>query len=240
LSRFNFVMKVYIHEFLESIHHLKGSLVIIDVFRAFSTSAWLLANGAEKILSVSQLEHAYLLHEKNPETLLMGERDGFIQPGFHYGNSPESIRDKDFTGKTIIHTSSSGTQGLVLASKYADEVLPGNLLNARAICQYLKQAGRKEIHLIAMGFPEPSRGEEDYWCAQYMYDLLTKDNVCYKPFEMKIRYAYRDREKDFVQSGRWNPGDMDLCLQADRFNFVIKAEIHDEHCVEIRKIKEGL
>ncbi len=59
--------------------------------------------------------------------------------GFDFGNSPTDISQADVRGKTIVHTTSAGTQGLTNASG-ADVVLTGSLVNAAAICEYISQA----------------------------------------------------------------------------------------------------
>lgn len=40
----------------------------------------------------------------------MGERGGIMPEGFDYGNSPTEIEGIDFSGRTIVHTTSNGTK----------------------------------------------------------------------------------------------------------------------------------
>jgi 2-phosphosulfolactate phosphatase len=47
----------------------------------------------------------------------MGERKGKKLPGFDYGNSPTEIQAIDFSGKTVIQTTSAGTQGFADAKE---------------------------------------------------------------------------------------------------------------------------
>lgn len=60
----------------------KGLTVIIDVFRAFSTSCYLFSAGAEEIIPVEKVEEARRLKEENSELILIGERGGKKLPGF--------------------------------------------------------------------------------------------------------------------------------------------------------------
>ena len=53
-----------------------GLAVIIDVFRAFTTAAVVMANGAECIVPVGGLEEAFELRRLHPDWVLMGERGG--------------------------------------------------------------------------------------------------------------------------------------------------------------------
>lgn len=131
-------MNIKILQLIEGARKAEGLTVIIDVFRAFSVACYVFNNGAEKIIPVGSLETAYALKEENGEFILMGERKGKILPGFDYGNSPAHVQGVDFSGKTVIHTTSAGTQGIVNAVK-ADEIITGSFVNARAVARYILQ-----------------------------------------------------------------------------------------------------
>lgn len=45
--------------------------------------------------------------------------------------------DIEIFWKTVIHTTSAGTQGIVNAVK-ADKIITGSLINAKAIAEYIK------------------------------------------------------------------------------------------------------
>ena len=49
-------MEISIHSLLEGATRATGTVVIIDVFRAFTTAAVALANGASKIVMVGTVE----------------------------------------------------------------------------------------------------------------------------------------------------------------------------------------
>ena len=54
----------------------QGLAVVIDVFRAFSTAAYVMSNGAEKIIPVGTVEEAFEMKRKYHCVVLMGEREG--------------------------------------------------------------------------------------------------------------------------------------------------------------------
>ena len=114
----------------------KGLSVVIDVFRAFTVEPYLISNGAKKIIPVGDMQIAYDYKNKNNDYILIGERNGIILPGFDYGNSPSQIEYINFSEKTIIHTTSCGTQGIV-KSVNAKEIITGSLVNAQAIVKYI-------------------------------------------------------------------------------------------------------
>lgn len=150
--------------------------VIIDVFRAFTVEAYLINNGAEKLMPVGDMQIAYDYREKNNDCILVGERHGKILPGFDYGNSPSQIKNIDFSGKTILHTTSAGTQGIANA-KNAKEVLTGSLVNAKAIAEYIKRKGEDDVSLVCMGLRAESQTEEDNLCAYYIKSLLEETSI---------------------------------------------------------------
>ena len=64
LDRFGFVsavMEISIHSLLEGATRATGTVAVIDVFRAFTTAAVALANGASRIVMVSTVEEALAL-----------------------------------------------------------------------------------------------------------------------------------------------------------------------------------
>ena len=88
-------------------------VVVIDVLRATSAICAAFENGIRSIIPVATIEEAQ--DYKDRGYLVGAERKGQIVEGFDFGNSPTHILNVDFKGKTIIHTTSSGTQGIDLA-----------------------------------------------------------------------------------------------------------------------------
>ena len=125
-------MKVEILEFVEGARNAKGVAVIIDVFRAFSVACYAFDAGAARIIATSGVENAFQLRKQYKNSVLVGERDEKKIEGFDFGNSPTEIIKTDLSGKTVIHTTTAGTQGLINAVN-ADVVLTCSFVNAVAI-----------------------------------------------------------------------------------------------------------
>jgi 2-phosphosulfolactate phosphatase len=117
-------MEISIHSLLEGATRATGTVAIIDVFRAFTTAAVALANGASGIVMVSTVEEALVLRDTGVGHLCIGEVHGVAPDGFEFGNSLFEVSTIDFTGKTIIQRTSAGTQGIVAAAKRADRLYP--------------------------------------------------------------------------------------------------------------------
>jgi hypothetical protein len=63
---------------------------------------------------------------------LMGERDCIPCPDSCFGNSPSLIENEDLAGRTLVFTTSAGTQGLAAAAG-AEERITGAFVNAGAV-----------------------------------------------------------------------------------------------------------
>ena len=227
-------MDIKILDLIEGARKATGLTVIIDVFRAFSLECYAIANGADKIIAVGDIAEAYEIKEKHPEVILIGEREEKMPEGFDFGNSPSHIMNIDFTGKTIVHTTSSGTQGMVNAVN-AEEVITGSFVNAGAIIRYIQQKMPKSVSLVGMGYAGQYQVEEDAGCAQYIAnELLGKDN----DFEGMVDLIRKTSGKRFFleENQHYAPKeDFDLCLNINRFNFVLQRNVENNKMV-LRKI----
>ncbi len=214
-------MDVQILHLIEGARAARGITVIIDVFRAFSVEAYLFERGAEKIIPVGDKELAYRLKKENPQFLLAGERHGKILPDFDMGNSPSQLLSMDVKGKTVVHTTSAGTQGIDNAI-YADEILGGSLLNAKATAEYIRKSGAKEVSLVCMGLEAVAPSDEDTLCARYIKGLLENSPIDINVEIEKLRHTSGAKFFDPAQSEVFPIEDFSLCTQADRFDFVLK------------------
>ena len=125
-------------------------VVVIDIFRATSSICYGIENGAEAIIPVSQVEECSAYREKGLDYLLAAERDGKVVDGFDFGNSPFSYTAEKVAGKTIVLTTTNGTQALHL-SRAAKRVVIGSFLNLTALCEWLKTQD-ENILLVCAGW----------------------------------------------------------------------------------------
>src|SRR5271165_2633672 len=95
-------MEISIGSLLDGAQQATGAVAIIDVFRAFTTAAVALANGAARIIMVGTVEEALSLRMAGLGDLCMGEVGGIAPAEFDFGNSPFAIGGIDLRGKTII------------------------------------------------------------------------------------------------------------------------------------------
>lgn len=164
-------MEIKILQLIEGARLAIGLTVIIDVFRAFSTACYAIDLGITKIYPVGDIELAQRLKKENPEYLLVGERNEQKPPGFDFGNSPTQLINGKLRAQTMIHTTSSGTQGIVNA-QHADEIITGSFVNAGAIVRYIRLKQPKTVSLVCMGYACEYPTDEDTLCAEYIKNEL--------------------------------------------------------------------
>ncbi|MBO6159318.1 MAG: 2-phosphosulfolactate phosphatase [Firmicutes bacterium] len=216
---------IHILELIEGAKKAKGLTVIIDVFRAFSVESYLAAMGAESIRPAGSIEEAKQLALSYPGCITIGERLGRQLPGFDFGNSPSQIRDsKDrIPGKTIIHTTSAGTQGIVNATG-ADEIILGSLTMAKAISQYILARNPREVSLVCMGDNGTRPNEEDELCARYIRSLLLGEAFDIKTAIDHLKTHGGKKFFDPALQDVYPEPDYAMCVNYDAFDFVLKAE----------------
>jgi 2-phosphosulfolactate phosphatase len=226
-------MEIRILEMIEGAKQAQGLAVIIDVFRAFTTECYVINNRAEKIIPVGDIQVAYRLKQEHPEYILMGERKGQIQPGFDYGNSPTQIEHIDFSGKTAVHTTSAGTQGIVNAQQ-ASEIITGSFVNAAAIVRYIRSRKPDIVSLVAMGIAGKTTSSEDMMAAEYIRDLLNGIPVNDEAVRQQVLKG-DDVQKFLDPDIEWAPErDVELCTAFNRFDFVLRVQRGDEFAVITR------
>lgn len=228
-------MKVEIMEFVEGARNARGVAVIIDVFRAFSVACYAYDAGAVRIIATAEVSEAFLLKKKYNNSILVGERDEKKIEGFDFGNSPTEIIKADLSGKTVIQTTTAGTQGLINAVN-ADTILTGSLVNAGAIVKYLKSVTPDQVSLVAMGYRATFSAEEDLMCAEMIATEL--NNEKFIP-ENRIHNLQNSSGKRFFNPGNIDfspPTDFFLCTMVNKFDFVLKATRRFDGNIDLMKI----
>ncbi len=214
-------MNIKILHMIEGAKQATGITVIIDVFRAFSVEAYFLNEGAEAIIPIGDSDLAYKLKEENPDMILAGERHGKILPGFDVGNSPSELVKLDSKGKTVVHTTSAGTQGIANAVN-ADVILGGCLLNAKATAEYIRKSGAEDVSLVCMGLEALSETEEDTLCANYIKSILEGTEIDMEKEIANLRYTSGAKFFDKSQQDVFPEPDFHMCTELDKFNFAMK------------------
>lgn len=121
-------------------------VVVVDIFRATSAIATALEHGVKEIIPVGTIEEARIYKDKG--FLIAAERDGIMLDFADFGNSPYNFIGQKLEGKTIVYSTTNGTQAIQLAEK-CKKVVIGSFLNHTAVSSWLKNQGSDIVILCA-------------------------------------------------------------------------------------------
>ena len=219
-------MDIWIGSLLEGAQQARGAVAIIDVFRAFTTAAVVLANGAARIIMVGAVDQALALRSDGVGQICLGEVGGSAPPGFDYGNSPFEVSDTDFNGKTVIQRTSAGTQGIV-AARHAERLYAASLVTASATARALLSHAANRISLVAMGNEAIVRSDEDELCALHLRNRLegrpgnpaaVRDVILAGGDVLR----FHDPTRPYL-----NEKDVEIALDVDRYDFTIRVTLEE-------------
>jgi 2-phosphosulfolactate phosphatase len=223
---------IRIQSLLDGAKQATGAVAVIDVFRAFTTAAVALGQGAERIIMVSEADDALRLRQRGIARLCIGEVGGRAPPGFDLGNSPyELLRalegGLDIRGKTLVQRTGAGTQGIAAAQGGATRLYAASLVTARATARALLASGEERITLVAMGNRAIVRTDEDELCALHIRNLLEgragdADAVRRMVMASKEAAWFGDPMRPHMPRG-----DLDIALDIDRFDFAIGVTVEE-------------
>jgi len=210
----------YIYTDLENCHTSQGTVVVIDVLRAFSNAAYAFSRGAKRIIPVSTVEEALNLKKDTPGALAIGEVGGLPPKGFDFGNSPTQTKDLDLTDKTIIQRTGAGTQGIVRCTN-ADTILAASFVVVTATAKQIIKLNIDKVTFVITGQYAPGHGDEDLACGEYLETLLKGKKPDPGPFIERV-YKSKDAIQHIDPSEIDFPfSDLQLCTDIDAFDFAM-------------------
>lgn len=131
-----------------------GVAVVVDVLRATTVMAHALAAGARAVFPTRTIEEARAAAAALPHgtAILAGERQGLPIPGFDRGNSPGDFTPELCGGKTLVMTTTNGTQA-ILASLDSKRMFIASFPNLSATARAVEEALGEEsaLHLVCSG-----------------------------------------------------------------------------------------
>jgi 2-phosphosulfolactate phosphatase len=162
---------------LLNLYDLKDSVVvIIDVFRATSTIAAALHNGAQYIVPVDTVPKAIQLSE-HLNGIAAGERDGKIADGLQHGNSPLEYHPDFIKDRILVLTTTNGTRLLHMAlEREAGTIITGSFPNLNAVVQYLLSCNRNVI-LGCSGWKDRFNIEDTLFAGAVIHQVKEKFTI---------------------------------------------------------------
>ena len=220
-------MEIRLLSLLEGARRADGTVVIIDVYRAFTTAAVALQRGAARLLLVDSPEAAFKLHREGRGELCLGEVSGIKVPGFDFGNSPFELSQAGVHGKTLIQSTSAGTKGVVAAGR-AEVLFAAALVNAEATVRAVLARRSSLVSLVAMGTNGTERSDEDEQCALYMRNRLRNRRPDPAAVRSLVLSAHDSAKFDDPERPYFDPRDRDMALEIDSIPFAVRVRVEGD------------
>ena len=219
-------MEIVVESLRSGAERATGRVAVIDVFRAFTTAAVALANGASSVVMVGTTDEALALRAKGVAQVCIGEVRGRAPPEFDFGNSPFEISAVRFEGQTLVQRTSAGTQGIV-AARGAVRLYASSLVTVSATARALAMGGPGRVTLVAMGSDGAVRTDEDELCALHLRNLL--EGRAGDPDAVRRVILAGGEAGRFGDPARphLHAGDLDIALDIDRYDFAVRVDLEE-------------
>lgn len=219
-------MEVRLTSLLDGARSASGVVVIVDVFRAFTTAAVAFSKGVEKIVLVAEVEEAIALRDQGVGELCVGEVGGMRPEGFDFNNSPSELSAADIEGKTIIHSTRAGTVGMVAATG-ADRLYGGSLAVASATVEVISRKQPELVTIVAMGSEGRVKADEDEQCAFFLKNLFQGRRPDHEAVRTLVLAGEESQKYDDATKPHFPPEDREMALDIDSHDFAIRVERED-------------
>lgn len=234
-------MEIRIESLIEGARRADGTVVVIDVFRAYTTASVAFSKGVERIVLVAEPDEALGLRGDGVGALCMGEVGGERPPGFDFGNSPyelSQVADADLRGKTVIQSTRAGTVGACAVPEGA-AMFAASFVIAEATREAILEAGPELVTILAMGTRGVSRGDEDELCALYLRNRLQGRRPDKAATTSLARCGHEAAGFGTPEKPYQPAADLDMALQIDAFDFTIRVTREDGLLVARRHAVAG-
>ncbi len=123
-------------------------VVIVDILRATTIITTMFHQGLKKLIPVKDLDEAKKYKEKG--YLISAERNGKKIDFADFGNSPFDYTPENIKDKTLVYSTTNGTNTINIAKK-SEMVLIASFLNFTSIADYLISQ-KKDVLILCSGW----------------------------------------------------------------------------------------
>lgn len=226
-------MKLFVYHTpeLTPIDKVPDCAIAVDVLRATTTMATVLASGGEAVQVFSDLEQLMHVSEQWPaeRRLRAGERGGAKVAGFDMGNSPLDCTPERVQGRRLFISTTNGTRALQRVQD-APTVLASAFVNRKAVVDYVHTQQPDTVWIVGSGW-EGSFSLEDTACAGAIaHSLLKQTN---SPME---ELAGNDEVIEAIALySQWQDQLLELFHQASHGKRLMRLNCHEDlkYCSQI-------
>lgn len=164
------IVKVCFSPLLYPLYASKETVtVVVDILRATSAICTAFEHGIARVIPVPDVEDTYF-YKDHDDVIVAAERGGEIVEGFHYGNSPYSYMNEGVKGKTLVITTTNGTQAIE-AAKDSEVILVGGFVNFSALTETLRTINR-DVMILCAGWKNRFNLEDTLFAGAVTENLL--------------------------------------------------------------------
>ena len=212
----------------------RGTTVVIDVIRAFTTSYHAFMSGIRAIWPVANRADAFALREEKPGALLAGEIEAMPIEGFDFGNSPYQLSRADVRDRELILRTTNGVAA-TLAARDSGRVLVCGLATAEATAAAVREQPGERVVLVAS---HPT-GDEDLACAEYIRGLLGGDGITFDEASRRTREAASARKFLSASNPHLRPEDIEMAaLNAGPGAPIMEVTFQPRPCITCRPAQD--
>jgi len=144
-------------------------VVVVDILRATTIITTMFKNGLAKLLPVKNLDEAKAFKEKG--FMVAAERNGKKLDFADFNNSPYAFTPEKIKGKTLVYSSTNGTN-TIDSVKSAKNVVIASFLNLSAVTDYI-QKSNKNVVILCSGWQGNFCSEDAIFAGALSERLLT-------------------------------------------------------------------
>jgi 2-phosphosulfolactate phosphatase len=215
-------MEIRIESLLEGARRARGTVVIVDVFRAFTTAAVALARGAARIIMVAEIEEALRLRGEGVGDICVGEVNGIRPESFDYGNSPYEMTQASLKDKVVIQSTRAGTTGVAAATQ-ADAVYAGSFVVADATAKAILRDNPPYVTIVAMGWNAQVRTDEDELCALYLRNLMQGRRPDPEALRKLVLASSEAAKFGDPNQPHFRREDLEIAIDMNKYDFAIRV-----------------
>ncbi len=223
-------------------HQENSIVVIVDVLRAGTSIVAAFAHGAKEIIPVATIEEAKSsLHKDH---IIAAERNAMKCSWADLGNDPSEFTAERVGGRSIVFTTTNGTQAIDAArTAGAHEIIVGAFNNLSAVANHCITSGRS-ITVLASGWQNHFCLEDTLYGAALLDTLQTLGSdyplTDSSRTALELYYAHADHLYNYLASCDHNqrliergyPNSLRFCLERDCYPLVPKLHSSGKLLVE--------
>ncbi|MBE51323.1 MAG: 2-phosphosulfolactate phosphatase [Flavobacteriales bacterium] len=158
-------------------------VIVVDILRATSVICTAFEYGIKSVIPVSSISEARAyLHDDN--YIVAAERNAKPIDEFIYGNSPFQYMNQDIKGKSLVLTTTNGTNAINLAKK--SQLIIGSYINLDALLNFILNHTINNVLIFCSGWKGKVNMEDAIFAGSLSNKLMNSGNFSTKCDSLRI------------------------------------------------------